>query len=69
MTMGVGIFGVLASYLANLFLPTTSNRDADPDLTEIKAELAALNSRLDAIQAMLGDQAPPSSEDPGAQTG
>ena len=69
MTMGVGIFGVLASYLANLFLPTTPDDEADPDLVEIKAELEALNRRLDAIQAMLGDQAPPSTEDPGAQTG
>jgi len=67
MTMGVGIFGVLASYLANLFLPTTLDDDGVPDLAEIKAELAALNTRLDAIQAMLGDEAPPCSEDTGAK--
>jgi len=67
MTMGVGIFGVLASYLANLFLPTTLDDDEDPHLAEIKAELAALNTRLDAIQAMLGDEALPRSEDTGAE--
>ena len=56
MTMGVGIFGVLASYLANLFLPSSADHDGDPDLAEIKAELAALNARLDAIQAKLTDK-------------
>lgn len=69
MTMGVGIFGVLASYLANLFLPTTLDDEEDPDLAEIKAELAALNTRLDAIQAMLGDEAPPRPEDAGEEPG
>jgi voltage-gated potassium channel len=59
MTVGIGIFGVLASYLANLFLPTHPDNDGSADLDEIKAELAALNARLDAIQAKLGDGAPP----------
>jgi voltage-gated potassium channel len=69
MTMGVGIFGVLASYLANLFLPTTPDDDGASgppgaeELAEIKAELAALNRRLDAMQAVLGDGALPRSED------
>ena len=31
MTVGVGIFGVLASYLANLFLPKTPDDDGAPD--------------------------------------
>ena len=69
MTVGVGIFGVLASYLASLFLPTTLDDDGDPDLAEIKAELAALNRRLDAIQAVLGDEAPPRPEDAGEEPG
>ena len=68
MTMGVGIFGVLASYLANLFLPD-SGGDEPSDLAEIKAELAALNSRLDAIQALLGDEAPLPPEDGGTEAG
>ena len=69
MTMGVGILGVLASYLANLFLPTTLDEDEDPDLAEIKAELDALNTRLDAIQAMLGGEAPSCPEDAGEEPG
>jgi voltage-gated potassium channel len=67
MTVGVGIFGVLASYLANLFLPPTPDDEADPDLAEIKAELAALNRRLDAMQSMLGEEAPAPPEEPGAE--
>jgi len=65
MMVGIGIFGVLASYLASLFLPSAPADDGDPnppgsgDLDEIKAELAALNTRLDAIQAKLGDGTPP----------
>jgi len=73
MTVGVGIFGVLASYLANLFLPHTPDDDGSPDpggsgdLAEIKAELAALNTRLDAIEAVLSDRAPSRPEEPVAQ--
>ena len=63
MTVGVGIFGVLASYLANLFLPGSPDDDEVADLDEIKAELAALNTRLDTIEAMLSDGAPPRPED------
>jgi voltage-gated potassium channel len=75
MTVGVGIFGVLASFLANLFLPQVSKDDEDPagapepvgdlepdkdpNLDEIQAELAAVNSRLDDIQALLGDRVLP----------
>jgi voltage-gated potassium channel len=69
MTVGVGVFGVLASYLANLFLPTTPDDDGSADLDEIKSELAALNRRLDAIQAMLGDREPTSPEDTGTEPG
>jgi voltage-gated potassium channel len=69
MTVGVSIFGVLASYLANLFLPTSMDDDGDLDLAEIKAELTALNARLDALQAVLGDGAPPRSQDSGAESG
>ncbi len=62
MTMGVGIFGVLASYLANLFLPSSGDNGTE-DLAGIKAELAALNMRLDAVQTILGDQALPGPDD------
>jgi voltage-gated potassium channel len=53
MTVGVGIFGVLASYLANLFLPDDRD-DGAPDLAQIAAQLAAVNQRLDAIEAKFG---------------
>jgi voltage-gated potassium channel len=66
MTVGIGIFGVLASYLANLFLPSTQDDNEGGDLDEIKAELAALNARLEAIQTMLADQGPPVPREPGA---
>ena len=66
MTVGVGIFGVLASYLANLFLPNTQDENEAGDLDEIKAELVALNARLDALQTMLAEQGPPVPCDPGA---
>ena len=59
MTMGVGIFGVLASYLANLFLPSTQDDSGASDLDEIKTELAALNARLEALQAMLASTPDP----------
>ncbi len=71
MTVGVGIFGVLASFLANLFLPRASDDGGDPDetggpdetgspdLAGIQAELAAVNARLDAIQALLDQGLPP----------
>jgi voltage-gated potassium channel len=67
MTVGIGIYGVLTSYLAQLFLPQSDDEDArsyDPD--GIKAELEAVSARLDAIQAMLGDLAPPPGE-PGTE--
>jgi len=67
MTVGVGIFGVLASYLANLFLPSYSEDDGDPDLDKIMAELAALNRRLDTLQAMLGDETSSHPEDTAAK--
>ena len=63
MTVGVGIFGVLASYLANLFLPQAPDEDPTGDLGEIRAELASLNARLDAIQARLGDVLPQHPDD------
>jgi voltage-gated potassium channel len=69
MTVGVGIFGVLASFLANLFLPSGPHEAPEPDLEEIKTELAALNKRLDDIQATLGDGAPSDPEDANAETG
>lgn len=59
MTVGVGIFGVLASFLANLFLPKDPDDDGAPDLASIQAGFDAVNARLDAIQAMLDDWAPP----------
>jgi len=57
MTVGVGIFGVLASYLANLFLPTDVEEEPS-DLDELQDELAALNSRLAAIEALLSEHEP-----------
>jgi voltage-gated potassium channel len=66
MTVGVGIFGVLASFLANLFLPRTPDDALSPDLAEIKAELAALNARLDSLGEQLGisPAGPPPVPDP-----
>jgi voltage-gated potassium channel len=55
MTMGVGIFGVLASYLAHLFLPRSVDAPRSSDLEALRAELAALNVRLEAMQAMLDE--------------
>jgi voltage-gated potassium channel len=63
MTVGIGIYGVLTSYLASLFLPQTDDDDAgsyDPD--GIKAELDAVNARLDAIQAILGEGVAPAAK-------
>jgi voltage-gated potassium channel len=58
MTVGVGVFGMLASYLANLFLPTAPGDDRAGELVEVKAELERLNQQLDTLQAMLGDRNP-----------
>jgi voltage-gated potassium channel len=69
MTVGVGIFGVLASYLANLFLPDRPE-DGDPDgLAEVKTELEALNVRLDTLEAMLRERAPERPEGIGTEPG
>jgi len=68
MTVGIGIYGVLTSYLAHFFLPDTAGDAGSNDLAgswdpdAIKAELDAVNARLDAIQAMLGDLVPPPGE-------
>ena len=59
MTVGVGIYGVLTSFLAHFFLPDAAGGAGPNDLDGIKDELDAVNARLDAIQAMLGDGAPP----------
>jgi voltage-gated potassium channel len=70
MTVGIGIYGVLTSYLASLFLPQSDDEDArsyDPD--GIKAELEAVSARLDAIQALLADRPPPRSGDSGPAPG
>ena len=69
MTVGIGIFGVLASYLANLFLPSASDDDWSGNQEEIKAELAALHRRLDAIEAMLSQGAPRRPGDSGTEPG
>lgn len=75
MTVGVGIFGVLASYLARLFLPKRDADDGNLDLNEIKAGLDAvnarldgMNARLDTIEANLGDLVPPRSDGSEAET-
>jgi hypothetical protein len=67
MTVGIGIFGVLASYLASLFLPKRADDDWSEDLDEIKSELAALNRRLDAIEAMVSAGAPRRPGDSGTE--
>jgi voltage-gated potassium channel len=67
MTVGVGIFGVLASYLANLFLYRVPEDDGAPDLAGIEAELAAVHARLNAIEGMLRDRAPPPAGDTSAE--
>jgi voltage-gated potassium channel len=58
MTVGVGIFGMLASYLASLFLPTAPDNDGAEELVEIQAELERLSQKLDVLQAMLTDPDP-----------
>ena len=63
MTVGVGIFGVLASYLANLFLPRNEEEET-VDLDKIRDELAALNARLAAIETLLGERASPAPDPP-----
>jgi voltage-gated potassium channel len=73
MTVGVGIFGVLASFLANLFLPKSSKDqdDAVPastaDLASIQAQLEAIKARLDALQSMVGDGDLPPTADVGRE--
>jgi voltage-gated potassium channel len=73
MTVGVGIFGVLASFLANLFLPKSSEDqdDAVPastaDLASIQAQLEAIKARLDALQSMVGDGDLPPTADVGRE--
>ena len=63
MTVGVGIFGVLASFLANLFLPQSVEEETS-DLDELRDELAALNARLAAIETLLGERTSPAPGEP-----
>ena len=58
MTVGIGIYGVLTSFLAHFFLPSTISEAVSSELAEIKDELDVVNARLDAIQAILVDRAP-----------
>jgi voltage-gated potassium channel len=67
MTVGVGVFGMLASYLANLFLPRASGGDGAGELVEIKAELERLSKQMDTLQATLGDGNPAPRGDAGAE--
>jgi len=49
MMVGVGLFAVLTGYLANKFLPTSSDsaeRDADKTLARVHAELAEIKQTL-----------------------
>lgn len=75
MTVGVGIFGVLASFLANLFLPKSpeDGDDSAPasaaDLAGIQDQLEAMNGRLDALQAMLGEREPEPPGSAGTESG
>ena len=62
MTVGIGIYGVLTSYLAHFFLPGTVSEVVSSELAEIQEDLDAVNARLDAIQAMLANLAPPPGE-------
>jgi len=59
MTVGIGIYGVLISYLAHFFLPRTASDAESSDLAEIRNKFDVLNARLDAIQALLVDRVPP----------
>jgi voltage-gated potassium channel len=69
MTVGIGIYGVLTSYLAQFFLPRSPDDESAPDLASVQAQLDAVNAQLDAIQALLADRPPPHPGSPGPAPG
>jgi voltage-gated potassium channel len=68
MTVGIGIYGVLTSYLAHFFLPRTISEVVTSELAEIQEDLDLVVARLEAIQDMIEERAPPAG-DAGAETG
>jgi voltage-gated potassium channel len=68
MTVGIGMFGVLVSYLARMFLPTRDDDHGSGNPHSIQADLAKLGERLDAIEAVLRDLQPPRQRDAGTDS-
>ena len=60
MTVGIGLFGVLASFLAAAFVGTQTLRREDID--ELREDLAEVKGELASIKAMLGERDSPREE-------
>ena len=56
MTVGVGIFGVLTSYLATVFLaPAQKESAAANDTAAMKDDIAAMHAKLERLERLLND--------------
>jgi voltage-gated potassium channel len=56
MTVGIGLFGVLTSYLATTFMaPYQKDKEPTDDIMSLKDDMAALQTKLEAIERLLKD--------------
>jgi voltage-gated potassium channel len=56
MTVGVGIFGVLTSYLATVFItPYQKDKESTDDIKSLRDDMAALQAKLEVIERLLKD--------------
>jgi voltage-gated potassium channel len=74
MTVGIGLFGVLASYLAAAFVGTQRIGQEDigllrDDLAEVRGDLVTMEAELAAIKALLTERDVPQSERAGDEGG
>lgn len=67
MTVGIGIFGVLASYLAAAFVGSQALREEHID--QLTDDLAEVKDELASIKAMLEERDGPGREQPGDEGG
>jgi len=61
MTVGIGLFGVLASYLAATFI--TAGRVEQEDIDELRGDLTTIQAELAAIKALLQKRDQPHGEE------
>ena len=55
MTAGIGLFGIITSYLSSLFIAPVDD-DPEDDVAQLKAELAEIKQLVQELHARLPEQ-------------